>query len=90
MSPETEGAPMPAWSSAFFSLIHPVQVAAVEAFAFIGEPMSALVVYEVLGRSSSFGTVAYHVRRLAERGVLVERYTEPVRGAHQHFYALAT
>ena len=90
MSTDRDPTPAPAWSIAFFSLIHPVQVAAVEAFLFIGEPMSALVVYEVLDRSSSFGTVAYHVRRLAERGVLVERSVVPVRGAHEHFFVLAT
>jgi hypothetical protein len=86
--PAGPGAP-PAWEPAFFSLIHPLKVASVEAFRFIGEPMSALLVYEVLGRPASFGTVAYHVRRLAEVGVLVELHVEPVRGAHERFFGLA-
>lgn len=89
MSVDRDPNRVPAWSAAFYSLIHPAQVAAVEAFLFIEAPMSALVVYEVLGREWSFGTVAYHVRRLAERGVLDERYVEPVRGAHEHFFLLA-
>jgi hypothetical protein len=83
------GSPQPAWSIAFFSLLHPVQIAAVEAFEWTGEPMSALMVYEVLGREWPFGTVAYHVRRLAESGVLARRWVEPVRGAHEHFFLLA-
>jgi hypothetical protein len=90
MSPEPEDALTPAWSTALFSLIHPVKVASVEAFLWTGEPMSALAVYESLARNWSLGTVAYHVRRLAEAGVLVDRFIEPRRGAHERFYALAT
>jgi predicted transcriptional regulator len=90
MSPEPEDTPTPAWSTALFSLIHPVKVAAVEAFLWTGEPMSALAVHESLARTWSFGTVAYHVRRLAETGVLVERFVEPRSGAYERFYALAT
>jgi hypothetical protein len=81
--------PQPSWSLALFSLLHPVQIAAVEAFDRIGEPMSALLVYEVLGREWSFGTVAYHVRRLAEADVLAREFVLPVRGAHEHFFLLA-
>jgi hypothetical protein len=90
MSPEPENTPMPGWSAALFSLIHPFKLAAVEAFLYIEEPMSGLLVYEVLGRPASFGTISYHVRRLAEVGVLVELYVEPRRGAHERFYGLAT
>ena len=90
MSHDSEDTPIPGWSTALFSLIHPLKVATVEAFCLIGEPMSGLLVYEVLGRPASFGTVSYHVRRLAEVGVLVELYVEPRRGAHERFYGLAT
>jgi hypothetical protein len=90
MSPEAEDTPMPAWSTALFSLIHPVKVAAVEAFLWTGEPMSALAIYESLARRWSFGTVAYHVRRLAETAVLVERFVERRSGAYERFYVLAT
>lgn len=79
----------PTWEIAFFSLLHPLQVAAVEAYAWIDEPLSAHLLYEVTGRAWPLGTVGYHVRRLAERGVLVELYREPVRGAVEHFYGLA-
>jgi hypothetical protein len=89
MSPAPDDTPIPAWSTALFSLIHPVKVAAVEAFLWTGEPMSALAVYESLARKWSLGAVVYHVRRLAESGVLVERFIEPRSGAYEHFYGLA-
>lgn len=88
MSPDPQE--RPAWETALFSLLHPLQVAAVEAYEWIGEPMSAHLLHDVLGGAWSPGTVGYHVRRLAATGVLVERYTEPVRGAVAHFYVLAT
>jgi hypothetical protein len=90
MTSSPDSANPPAWSTALFSLVHPAKIAAVEAYAFIGEPMSALLVYEVLGHEWAFGTVAYHVRRLAEAGVLTREFVEPVRGAHEHFFGLAT
>jgi hypothetical protein len=81
--------PPPGWSTALFALIHPVKIATVEAFLWTQEPMSALLVYEILGRRWSFGNVPYHVRRLAEAGVLLECHTVPVRGAYERFYRLA-
>jgi hypothetical protein len=90
MSPDPEHTPTPAWSTALFSLIHPAKVAAVEAFLWTGEPMSALAVYKSLARDWPLATVGYHVRRLAEVGVLVERFVEPRSGAYERFYTLAT
>lgn len=81
--------PRPTWSVALLSMLHSAQIATVEAFVFIDRPLSALLVYEALSRSSSFETVAYHVRRLAHTGVLEELYSEPRRGAIEHFYGLA-
>jgi hypothetical protein len=89
MSPRPATETPAAWSAAFYSLLHPVQIAALEAFLWIEEPMSALLMHHVLGYAWEFGTVAYHVRRLAGAGVLVERYSEPRRGVSEHFYALA-
>jgi hypothetical protein len=80
----------PAWSTALFSLLHPAQIAMVEAFEWIEEPMSATILYQVLGRTFVLGTIAYHVRRLADAGVLTLRYSEPRGGTREHFYGLAT
>lgn len=79
----------PAWETALFSFLHPAQIAVVEAHAWIGEPMSAHLLHQVLDGSWPLGTIAYHVRRLASKGVLVERYRQPVRGVIEHFYGLA-
>jgi hypothetical protein len=88
--PAVSDAPnLPAWEAAFFSLLHPVQIAAVEAYEWIDEPMSPHMSYELLGGTWALGTVSYHVRRLADQGVLEERYREPVRGALAHYYVLA-
>lgn len=80
---------VPAWEEALFSLLHPVQVAAVAAYEWIEEPMSPHLVYEVLGRTWPLGTVSYHVHRLATHGVVRERFREPVRGTMARYYQLA-
>ena len=89
MSPDPELTTDQAWSRALFSMLHPAQIATVEAFTFIGEPMSALLIYEVLDHTFPSANVACHVRRLTDVGVPVERYVEPRRGAHERFYLLA-
>jgi hypothetical protein len=81
--------PQPRWETALFALLHPAQIAAVEAHAWIGEPMSAHLLHLALAGPWPFGTVAYHVRRLAEKGVLEERYRRPVRGTIERFWMLA-
>jgi hypothetical protein len=57
-----------------------VRVATVEACAWIGEPLSALLPYEVLGPLADFPTVAYHLIRLSDGGILVERPHEAPQG----------
>jgi hypothetical protein len=88
MSFEYDLSSEPPWSKGLFSLLHPVQIGMVEAFAWIDDPMSATLLFEVFGRTVRLGTIAYHLRRLADAGVLVWRYDEPRRGTHEHFYAL--
>jgi hypothetical protein len=88
MTPSGEP-PAPTWASAFFSLLHPVQIAVVEAHLWICEPLSAHVIHEILSHEWSLGTVSYHVRRLADAGVLEELFTTPARGAVEHHYGLA-
>lgn len=88
MIPDRPQPPDPPWSTALFSLIHPVRVAVVEAFLRIDRPMSALLLQQVLG-SFDLETVAYHLHRLAEAGVLVEHPIEP-RGPTERFFVLAT
>jgi hypothetical protein len=91
---KAEGGPMteatrPAWETALFCLLHPAQVAVVEAHLWMREPLSAPVLHEVLSHEWPLGTVSYHVRRLAAAGVLEELYTTPARGAVEIHHGLA-
>jgi Helix-turn-helix domain len=79
----------PAWS-ALFPLIHPAQIAVVEAFEWIGEPMSVNVLEEVLDRAFPLGIVNYHLRQLAGAGVVVEHHRIGRRRPYECFYLLAT
>ncbi len=54
-------------------LSNATRCAAFEALAWVGEPTSALCLFELLGRDPDFPSVAYHVRRLAEAGLVAER-----------------
>jgi hypothetical protein len=66
-----------------------VRVAAVEACAWIGEPLSARLLREVLLPFADLNTVAYHLIRLADAGVLIDRPSDEPEGPAEHFYALA-
>jgi hypothetical protein len=78
----------------FTLLVHPIQVAIVEAFLWIGQPLSAKdfsqMFADQIGQAAT-GTsyMSYHVRELAKVGVLEARGTESVRGAVRRFYFLA-
>lgn len=72
-----------------------MQVAIVEAFLWIGEPLSAKDFSQMFAGQidrSATGTsyMSYHVRQLAKVGVLEPDGTETVRGAVRRFYRLAT
>lgn len=69
----TNDCPFPGWEPFLPRLVHPLKVAIVEALLYIGEPLSAVQLGRVL-RSAGEGyceaNVRYHVRHLAELGVL--------------------
>jgi hypothetical protein len=79
----------PPWVTALFTFLHPVQIATIEAFEWVGEPISAFGIYQLLDRTWPLPTVRYHVRRLADQGVLEVRYSEPRRGSAERYYGLA-
>jgi hypothetical protein len=78
----------PAWS-ALFSVLHPAEIAMVEAFEWIDEPMSADVLEDVLERTFPLGTVDYHLRGLAGAGVVVEHHRIGRGRPFERFYVLA-
>lgn len=76
------------WETALFGLLHPSQVAIVEALYRIEEPLSPVLMVEVMDGRESLNNLAYHVRRLQDRGVIEEVGYRPARGAVEHLYAL--
>jgi hypothetical protein len=68
----------------------PLREAAIEACARVGEPLSPLLLYEVLDRSVDPGTLAYHLCRLAEEGTLAGCRGLAPGGAVEQLYLLAT
>lgn len=76
-------------------LVHPMQVAIVEALLWIGRPLSAkdfgeLFADEIDRPSNGASFMSYHVKELAKIGALELVHTESVRGALRKFYVLVT
>jgi DNA-binding transcriptional ArsR family regulator len=67
---------------------HPVRDQVVDVMRSYGQPISPTRLAEVTGKS--LGSVAYHVRTLVSAGVVVLADEGRVRGAIEHFYALAS
>jgi hypothetical protein len=76
------------WNAILCLNVHPTQVLITEAMEWIGEPVSPALLTTVFGDGFDVGHVGYHVRKLAEAGVLTMVDTRPVRGALEHFYLL--
>jgi Helix-turn-helix domain len=77
------------WSGLVALTVHPVKVAIVEAFLWIERPLSATELRELFDRRNSVSPLSYHLRTLAELGVLREVDTRQVRGAIQRLYFFA-
>lgn len=76
------------WSLLVAKVLHPTQVAIIEALSYFEKPISS----QQLTRSFDDGTVlsstAYHVRALANHGIIEKVGDRKVRGAVENFYAL--
>jgi len=65
--------PFPGWEPFLPHLVHPLKVAIVETLLWIGEPLSAVQfgkVFRGVGDGFRESNVRYHLRHLAEVGVL--------------------
>ena len=68
-------------------LVHPLKVAIIEAMHHIGRPMSASDLHHSLGREGEgLSYLSYHVRTLAEAGVIIKVAESRGRGAREKFY----
>lgn len=85
---EAAEAPAPDFGwSAIVPLVHPMKVAIIEAMHHIGRPMSATDLHRSLGREGGgLSYLSYHVRTLAEAGVIVKVAESKGRGAKEKFY----
>jgi hypothetical protein len=79
----------PSWETALYGMLHPVRIAIVEALLWTGEPLSVTLLLDLFDREVRLNNLAYHVRVLAQAGVLCEVDRVPRRGALEHFYVLA-
>lgn len=75
------------WAALVSRIVHQTKVAVVEALWRVGQELSAKEIAEMLDSPDyNLGNVSYHLRTLAERGVLVAKRQQQVRGAVQTFY----
>jgi hypothetical protein len=58
VTPAVKETPPPAWELARLSLLHPAQIAVVEAFEWTRQPMSVGLLFDVFGRQPKFATVS--------------------------------
>ena len=77
------------WESLIPHLGHQGKVAIIEAMQWIEEPLSPRQLDRIFDEEFGLSLVAYHMRTLADAGVVKRVRQEPVRGALQSFYALA-
>ncbi len=76
------------WDMLVPHLVHPLKVAIIEAMSWIEEPTSPRELALMFGDEYGVSLVAYHVRTLADVGVLEKVRQQAVRGALQTFYVL--
>jgi predicted transcriptional regulator len=77
------------WEALVPHIVHPMKVAIIEAMAWIGRPLSASELDKVFDSRFGVSQVSYHVRTLAEAGVIRKVRQEQVRGSIKTFFAFA-
>jgi hypothetical protein len=76
------------WGALAGRVLHPTQMAVVEAMLWVECPVSPVQLMHLLDGGTGLPSVAYHVRRLSHLGVVKETNTRQVRGAVEHFFRL--
>lgn len=77
------------WDSLVPYLVHPVKVTIIEAMEWIEVPVSPRELDRVFEEKFGLSLVSYHVRTLADVGVVEKVRQQSVRGALQTFYSLS-
>ena len=68
--------------------VHPAKVAIIEAMQWIAVPLSPKELDRIFDEEYGVSLVSYHMRTLAEIGVVEKVRQRAVRGAVQNFYTL--
>jgi hypothetical protein len=76
------------WFCLISKVVHPVKIAVMEAYLWIGEPLSKVELTRLFGDREQFyiSLVSYHVDGLARWGVLEVVTTREIRGATETYY----
>lgn len=77
------------WDALLGQLVHPTQVAVIEALRWVGQPLSATELTEIFDDRLGLSAISYHVRRLKDLGILEFIKRREVRGATERFYFFA-
>lgn len=76
------------WDHCVALFVHPIKVAILESMAWLEMPLSAKTVDEMFDRQFGVTLISYHMKVLAELGLVRKSGQRHVRGALQTFYRL--
>jgi len=77
------------WEALVPHLVHPMKVMIIEAMMWIDVPLSPRELDRAFDEEFGVSLVAYHMRTLADVGVVEKVREQPVRGTIQNFYSLS-
>src|SRR4029077_11552009 len=77
------------WDALILLSVHPMKVAIIEAMQWIEVPLSPKELDRLFDEEFGVSLVSYHMRTLADAGVVERVRQAAVRGAVQTFYTLA-
>jgi len=78
------------WDALVPRIVHPRKVAIIETMAWMDRPFSAVELSRVFDEEENLGLISYHLKALADMGVVVKVGARPVRGALENFYFFAS
>jgi hypothetical protein len=86
--PDLRGQSRFAWASLIDDQVHPVKVAVVEVLRLVGGPLSARDLWLIGVGEPAYSTVCYHVKALADLGLIEQTHRRPARGSVEKFYVI--